>query len=656
MNRDVRPSASTRTKLLVRIQLVLLAILVIGVVLRSSLSLARLESSFVGEASQLTRITALGLSDAVWTYNAEGMGQLVDAVFVDPDVLAVQVTDPEGKTLLARNRQGPGATDSLTVSTKVVRGTIETATLSVVLSREKIHRELLDEISAFGALMLFLSLGTVLVVLVVVSRALRPLKLLMTAIKDLAEGKAPEGGPVGLGNDEVAFVYGRFLAMAEILRSKSEAANHLAFFDPLTGLPNRTQAYAELETIGSRSSGFRVSIVDVDDFKTVNDTIGARTGDALLRQVASRLDALCRSRGWWAGRLGDDEFLVLNTSDFVPGSPAVGRIVEALGGSYVWEGFHHSLTVSLGYAEYPADCRTSEDLLRSADTALMAAKAAGKGCFQGFTAAMGERLKAQALLDHELRFALERNELLLEFQAQYSHAEGRVSSFEALLRWNSPVLGRIPPSDFISIAEKNGLIVPIGHWVLEQAFAFLEHGAGADAPGIDLSVNLSSVQIMEADFLPRVRRIVEGTTVSPRKIVLEITESTLMQNIKEIRPTIRVLQDLGFRLSLDDFGIGYLSLSYLRDLPFYELKIDRSFLVSVEQDEAHSGVFRSIVGLAHDLNLTVVVEGVETAGQWAFSRSAGCQKVQGYFVSPSLHGDLVAGFLGNPWTPGRAAP
>ena len=412
------------------------------------------------------------------------------------------------------------------------------------------------------------------------------------------------------------------------------SARYDALHCPLTGLPNRSLLRQRLEELlaESRPAGTQVSLMflDLDGFKRVNDSLGHDAGDQLLVSVAERLRAVVRESDLIA-RLGGDEFAVLldDRSEVGAAERVAERVLQAFDPPFVLPARDITLTASIGIAHRRAEGDGARDLLRNADLAMYAAKTSGKGRHVTFEPHMYAAVLQRLEVESSLRIALERGHLELYYQPIVDLRSSAVTHLEALLRWRHPVHGMIPPSEFIPIAEATGLIVPIGDWVLrtacEQAVTWQRHGP------VGISVNLSPEQLHQS--LPgRVREILEGAGLPPECLVLEITETLLTEDRPDSLEILRAVHALGVRLSIDDFGTGYSSLSRLRDFPVDQLKIDRSFIATVDRDPSGAALVSGLLALGDNLGLTVVAEGVETAAQRAFLADHDCAYAQGYLL------------------------
>jgi diguanylate cyclase (GGDEF)-like protein/PAS domain S-box-containing protein len=415
---------------------------------------------------------------------------------------------------------------------------------------------------------------------------------------------------------------------------------YLAQFDPLTGLPNRTllaDRFSQMIVQAKRrNSPLGVLFIDLDEFKMVNDTLGHAGGDALLKEVAVRLQSTVRT-GDTVARISGDEFAIVLADLARPEDAALvaQKVIDHLAAAIEVHGNEVFVTASVGVALFPGDGTDAEALLGAADAAMYRAKQSGRNAYQFFTAEINQRSRARSQMGVELRRALEREEFVLFYQPKYELADRRPSGAEALLRWKHPERGTVSPAEFIPVLEETGLIVPVGEWVLRRA---CEDSKAWQAAGLrvgPVSVNLSARQFRQQDLEVRLKSVVAAAGVDPALIELEITESQLMQDPDHAIHVMRALRDAGMRIAIDDFGTGYSSLGYLTRFPVSSLKIDRSFVKDMTSDTGAATIVRTIIEMAHTLGFTVIAEGVETEDQATLLRLLRCEQAQGYlFAKP----------------------
>jgi diguanylate cyclase (GGDEF)-like protein len=421
-------------------------------------------------------------------------------------------------------------------------------------------------------------------------------------------------------------------------KQAEDTIRHLAYHDALTGLPNRTlfSDRIALAMAQAHRNGHKLAVMfmDLDRFKIINDTLGHSIGDKLLQEVARRL-VDCLREGDTVARLGGDEFLVLLPKvDHVEDVAKMAeRILEIFKIPFRLDNYEPFISSSIGIALYPDDGDNVRTLLKNADIALNRAKAQGRNIYQFYTPTMNARAFERMMLESGLRRALEQEEFVIYYQPQISLHTGHIIGMEALLHWQHPDLGLIPPMKFIPLAEDTGLIVQLGEWVLRTACAQNKAWQQAGFPSLCVSVNLSSRLFKQQNLIQSIDRILKETKLDPNYLDLELTEGTAMENAELAIATLRELKKIGVRLSMDDFGTGYSSLSYLKRFPIDRLKIDRSFVLNITVNPDDAAIAMLIINMAHNLNLKVIAEGVETEEQLAFLRLHHCDEIQGFIFS-----------------------
>jgi diguanylate cyclase (GGDEF)-like protein/PAS domain S-box-containing protein len=424
---------------------------------------------------------------------------------------------------------------------------------------------------------------------------------------------------------------------------------HQANHDALTGLPNRALVSDRMMQAVTFSQRFGHSLwlvaIDLDNFKLINDHLGHQAGDELLCVIANRLRA-CANEGDTVARLGGDEFLLLlPVANQRPMSSLLQLVQEAIAAPVTLNGKPVAVTCSIGVSVYPADGSGPDQLLKHADIAMYRAKEAGRNQVQFYEAAMQAQVAERASIEAELRHALARNELSLVYQPKLDLRSGAVTGMEALLRWQHPVLGAVSPARFIGVAEETGMIVAIGRWVLRMACTQAVAWQQAGLPPLRVAVNLSARQFRDRALQDEVRAALQDSGLAPQYLELELTESLMMHDVREVVAVINSLKQLGIALSIDDFGTGYSSLSYLRQFPLDYLKIDQSFTREMLDEPKVAAIVRSVISLGHSLGFKVIAEGVETAAQLAYLRDKGCDEIQGYYFSRPLTPEAFAALL-----------
>ncbi|MEJ1959257.1 MAG: EAL domain-containing protein [Nitrosomonadales bacterium] len=434
-------------------------------------------------------------------------------------------------------------------------------------------------------------------------------------------------------------------AFSEITKNKeAEAQIHrLAYYDPLTELPNRRLLYDRLgQALASSNRNDHhgaILFLDMDNFKTLNDTHGHELGDLLLIEVAKRLQGTIRE-GDTIARLGGDEFVLLledlseDVHEAVVQIGLIGeKVIETISSPYLLKDVEYSCTTSIGATLYHNHDESVDALLKHADLAMYQAKKDGRNRLRFFDPAMQAALNEYSAMEKYLRHALERHELRLYYQIQIN-SSGRAFGAEALLRWEHPERGLVSPADFIPLAEETGLIVPIGLWVLHTACAQIRDWSGnALTRKLKLAINVSARQFRQPDYVEQVRRALIASGINPSRLKLELTESLVLDNISETIAKMHVLKSLGVCFSMDDFGTGYSSLSYLKQLPLDQLKIDQSFVRDIDSDPNDEAIVRAIITMGRAFNLQVIAEGVETEEQKRLLEMNGCHAYQGYLYS-----------------------
>ena len=473
-----------------------------------------------------------------------------------------------------------------------------------------------------------------------------------TVLGTLSFYRSEVSAPTSTQSDLIAMA-SHMVGIAIERKQSENQIRFLAHHDALTGLPNRVMLEARLtsalDDVRTKGGVITLAFFDLDHFKLINDGLGHSAGDHLLKAVAQRSLA-CLDADDVVARLGGDEFVVLTISPSSDRTAAYQRLRAlqmAVAAPLTLCGRSLRVTSSMGVALYPDHGDSSGALLASADIAMYSAKACGRNTMRVFSSEMAEISDTRLFRDQELRDAIAGEQLVLHYQPQVDLETGQAFAVEALVRWRHPERGLLPPSEFIPLAEETGLIVPIGNWVLKTACAQNRAWQLSGRPPVVVCVNVSARQFLEKDWASHVAAILAETGLAPQYLELEITESTIMDDVPASRAILAELETLGVQLAIDDFGTGYSSLGALKALPFRCLKIDRSFVKDIPDDRDDMAITGAIISLAQKLGLRVIAEGVETQAQVDFLRSSGCREVQGYLFSRPLEADQAMMLLGH---------
>lgn len=464
----------------------------------------------------------------------------------------------------------------------------------------------------------------------------------------------PDGGLLDVMVTRLAITYQGKAAVQIVLRDISERKrlDHQASHDPLTGLPNRDFFMDRLHYTIADARQFVIAFLDLDRFKWVNDTLGHDVGDQLLKTVAKRLSGCLRETDT-AARLGGDEFVLLpGISLRDQARPVLDRVVAAISQPAMLNGHEVAVTCSLGCSSYPEDGHSADELLRYADAAMYNAKEAGRNKLQEYDENLRQSLNARLRLESELRHAIDRRQLSLHYQPQVDLRNGDILGVEALLRWRHPTLGQIEPGRFIPLAEATGLIVPIDEWVMRQACTQLKSWQQAELPAIRMAVKVSAKQFNRPGLVQLVSECLAANGLHPACLELEITESTMMQDLNHAIPLLHELKRIGVELAIDDFGTGFSNMQYLYRLPLDKLKLDGSFVSRIMHDPGSFAIADAIITLSHRLGLKVIAEQPESEGQILLLTARGCDQAQGYYFSRPLPEDQLAKLL----AAGRSLP
>jgi len=467
----------------------------------------------------------------------------------------------------------------------------------------------------------------------------------------------PEWLTISAVKDDAGEITNYVATLSDISTRKAteDEIKNLEFYDPLTRLPNRRLLLDRLKQTLANTSRIQrkgaLLFIDLDNFKTLNDTLGHGKGDLLLQQVAQRL-VTCVREGDTVARLGGDEFVVMledlseNEQEAAKQAESVGeKILATLTPTFELAGYAHHSTASIGITLFADHRETMEELLKRADLAMYQAKAAGRNTLRFFDPEMQAAVTTRAALEADLRDAILRGHFLLYYQAQVT-GKGRLTGVEALIRWQHPLRGIVSPAEFIPVAEDTGMILQIGNWVLETACAQLAIWANRpEMAHLTIAVNVSAHQFRQSDFVAQVLAALDRNSANPHRLKLELTESLLVSNVEDIIAKMTILKARGVGFSLDDFGTGYSSLSYLKRLPLDQLKIDQGFVRDILIDTDDAAIAKMVIALGASMGLAVIAEGVETEAQRDFLALQGCDAYQGYLFSRPLALEAFEAFV-----------
>ncbi len=490
-----------------------------------------------------------------------------------------------------------------------------------------------------GQLILFAALVLIILLIVLIIIIRKKVRAAQTA-KQITEQLEENNKELEVAYEEVSATKNQLRIKYEELKRSKEKVKKLAYTDNLTELPNRLSFTEMLDSVMLTLRNEEVIAlmdVDIDNFKLINDTLGHSYGDELLIDVKHRLTQAIDENDYLA-RIAGDEFIILtqNIEDAGEYETKVKKIQKIFGYPFVLAMKEYFITVSIGITLAPKDGKTTQVLIKNVDSAMNVAKENGKNTFAYFNDSINERLMEKIQTQSELRKALEHQEFVVYYQPQINLDTDKIAGFEALLRWNHPSKGILAPMEFIPLAEETGLIVPIGNWVLRQACEQLKEWEEAGNENLVMAVNISTRQFRDIELFNNIQEVIHDTGINPKHLELEITESIALKDIEYTVLTISKLKELGVVFALDDFGTGYSSLNYLKRLPINNLKIDKSFLDTVLDNNSDQSIVKTIITLAQTLDLVVIAEGVEKNEQEIFLKDANCNKAQGYLYSEPL--------------------
>lgn len=532
------------------------------------------------------------------------------------------------------------------------------------------EKEIIKNSQKLNMIIIFITLIAMVVTVASVYAALQklvlsPLSILNTATRQIGSGQLDLDINID-SNDEIGSLAKSFINMSHSLRKTHEEVSYTANHDSLTGLPNRGMFKNHLTKILTieKQKDHKVALLflDLDDFKSINDTLGHQAGDELLQEVAIRLSSTLRRKNTrsdevitpekacdMVARLGGDEFIVLLNDVEGPfdATSVADRIIKKLEDPVQILNRQVYINCSIGITLYPDDAGNANDLIKHADIAMYHAKEHGKNHYQFYSDKLNTDMHDRLKLISLLKLALEKEHFYLVYQPKTNIKTGTLSGLEALIRWQDPELGLVPPSDFIPLAEETGLITQITEWVLETVCNQISEWSKLGVDIVPIAVNISSIQFKRRDLLTMITTALQRAGVSPRYLQVELTETSLLEDKVDAEKIINSLNELGLSVALDDFGTGYSSLSYLNKLSIHTLKIDQSFINDITDSKNDYPIIDAIIALSHAMDLVVVAEGVETVGQLNYLKRKNCDQVQGYYICKPKEANEILNFISN---------
>ena len=506
-------------------------------------------------------------------------------------------------------------------------------------------------------------LSTLLIMFVIKHLLISPINILNKATKEISLGQLDTNIDIK-SNDEIGELANSFNEMTLNLKESNEQVKYLAYHDSLTGLPNRLMFKEYLEPILARAKRndeiFAILFLDLDDFKRVNDSLGHKAGDILLQNIALKLTRCVRDEDFIShrdsntdfasnivARLGGDEFIILLSDIGRPyeASIVAERILLEFKKSETIENHELHVSSSIGISVYPNDGDTPDVLIKNADLAMYHAKESGKNIYRNFSESLNKSAKIRLSMENKLHKAIENGDFILHYQPQINLNTNKIYGIEALIRWNDPEQGMIPPNDFIYLAEENGLILEITEWVLYESCRQNKEWQDAGLPPITVSSNISGIDVSRRDLYSLVQKTLTTTKLNPEYLEIELTESVMMSSGTDVVGVLNKIHETGVSIALDDFGTGYSALNYLLRFPIQTLKIDRSFIIDIEHNNTKSSLTSSIINMAHTLDLKVIAEGIEKEEQLNILKNHKCDIIQGYYFSKPVESHVIEAML-----------
>jgi len=595
--------------------------------------------------TNVTELAALTFVDPLWNFNQEGINLSGSAILKDKEIGYLEVTDSFNKEVYKSTKSEDIYINSnwVYVDKNIIKEGIIIGHVRIGLTdyfkQQAINKEILNT----GVQNIILTIILWIIIITISHHVTKPIKKLKNSAHEMAKGNLNIRIDIK-SEDEIGELATEFNFMAESLSEMiskvKETAEIISYKDVLTGLPNRGKLIKSFTSLmneaASHNSKLPLLLIDIDNFKNINDTLGHATGDEIIKSIAQRLSTK-NSKDVIVTRFGGDEFTILmsNVHKIVEIAEFADEILKLFHKSFHIDGNDISINISMGISIFPDDAITFDKLLMNSDVAMYKAKNTGKNGYQFFNKVLDEQLIRKVWIENGLREAINRNELKVFYQPIIDVKTSGILHCEALLRWITPDHGIISPAEFIPIAEETGQINLIGKWVLMTACKMSKKWNDnlQLTYNIVVSVNLSPVQLRQKNIVELISNVLEETELDPKFLVLEITEGIFLDNFDEANKIIEEIRDLGIKISLDDFGTGFSSLSYLKQLPINILKIDKSFIKELNINEREKVILKSIISLVQKLNIQIVVEGVEDVDQLKFLKSCDCDKIQGFLFS-----------------------
>jgi len=629
----------------------------------------RNQREFFLESIQVQAKIVANNSVAVLVFNDKnGANQILQAFSVSQDIHTAVIYDDSGK-IFARYLKNPEANsigikntelkqstdvfeDQIYINESITFENSKIGNLYIKASTSRIYADiknyLIYTLFIASTCLIFASLLLFKLSKNITHPLLKLTELMQTVIKNndytirINNQSEDEIGILSEGfNKMLAYIQVNDERLAHELSERYKTEEHLdklAYYDVTTNLPNRHFFHKQLDIAVKRAISSNQKMVllflDLDNFKNVNDTAGHKTGDLLLKQASCRLSDTLRQNDYIC-RIGGDEFAIIieNVKDLSAVSTVTKKCIESLSNPFELEGKIFFIGVSIGISICPDDTCTSNDLLINADMAMYEAKTRGKNNYQYFNPEMNKKYSHKFQIESDLRHAISKNQIELYYQAQINSESDKVIGFEALMRWNHPEKGHISPDIFIPIAEKTGLILPLGEWLIDTACKHANELIHSGLKNFTIAINISGIQIRDKSFIKSITDTLNQTGLDPKHIEIELTESTLMDDSKLVIEKVNKLKKLGIQIAIDDFGTGFSSMSYLKSFPVSKLKIDKGFITGLPDSSEDIAIVRAIIAMSHGLNINVIAEGVESLDQVNMLKDYNCDMFQGYYYA-----------------------